>query len=63
MRNIRAHMAAKRFDLVPGEFLAMRRLWPVGKDLWNRRTHEALLFRDGLVPFPPATSTPAGASA
>lgn len=50
MRNIKAHMAAERFDLIPGEFLAMRRLWPVGKDLWNRRTHEALLFRDGLIP-------------
>ena len=50
MRNIKAHMAAKRFDLIPAEFLAMRRLWPPGKDLWNRRTHEALLFRDGLIP-------------
>lgn len=53
MRNIKAHMAAQRFDLIPAEFLSMRRLWPVGKDLWNRRTHEALLFRDGLVPSPP----------
>jgi hypothetical protein len=50
MRNIKAHMAAERFDLIPNEFLAMRRLWPPGKDLWNRRTHEALLFRDGLIP-------------
>ena len=49
MRNIKAHMAAKRFDLIPNEFLAMRRLWPTGGDLWNRRGHEALLFRDGLV--------------
>ncbi len=54
MRNIKAHMAAERFDLVPNEFLSMRRLWPVGKDLWNRRTHEALLFRDGLIPTGPA---------
>jgi hypothetical protein len=52
MRNIKDHMAAKRFDLIPAEFLSMRRLWPVGKDLWNRRTHEALLFRDGLIPAP-----------
>jgi hypothetical protein len=49
MRNIKAHMAAERFDLIPNEFLAMRRLWPVGSDLWNRRGHEALLFRDGLM--------------
>jgi hypothetical protein len=53
MRNIKAHMAAQRFDLIPDEFLSMRRLWPVGKDLWNRRTHEALLFRDGLIPAAP----------
>ena len=49
MRNIKAHMAAERFDLIPNEFLAMRRLWPKGEDLWNRRGHEALLFRDGLI--------------
>lgn len=49
MRNIKTHMASERFDLIPNEFLAMRRLWPTGKDLWNRRGHEALLFRDGLV--------------
>ena len=49
MRNIKAHMAAQRFDLIPNEFLSMRRLWPRGGDLWNRRGHEALLFRDGLV--------------
>lgn len=61
MRNIKAHMAAQRFDLIPAEFLSMRRLWPVGKDLWNRRTHEALLFRDGLVPpaiVPAPTAAP-----
>lgn len=59
MRNIKAHMAAKAFDLIPGEFLSMRRLWPVGGDLWNRRGHEALLFRDGLIaPLPaPAVTT------
>lgn len=49
MRNIKSHMAAKAFDLVPNEFLAMRRLWPKGGDLWNRRGHEAMLFRDGLL--------------
>jgi len=49
MRNIHDHMAAKEFDKIPSEFLSMRRLWPKGGDLWNRRTHEALLFRDGLI--------------
>lgn len=44
MRNIKAHMAIDRFDLIPGEFLAMRRLWPEGGDLWKRRGHEAALF-------------------
>ena len=63
MRNIKAHMAAQQFDLIPNEFLAMRRLWPVGKDLWNRRTHEALLFRDGLIaPAPPPVIAAASTS-
>jgi hypothetical protein len=60
MRNIKAHMAAKAFNLIPNEFLAMRRLWPKGGDLWNRRGHEALLFRDGLIPpSAPAAAAPA----
>jgi hypothetical protein len=49
MRNIRAHMAAQHFDLIPHEILAMRRLWPVGGDLWRRRGHEADLFAAGLA--------------
>src|ERR1700692_699712 len=49
MRAIKAHMAAEQFDQIPNDFLSVRRLWPVGGDLWNRRGHEALLFRDGLV--------------
>lgn len=44
MRNIKTHMIAERFDMIPGEFLAMRRLWPQGGDLWRRRGHEAALF-------------------
>lgn len=44
MRNIKDHMAAERFDLIPAEFLSMRRLWPEGGDLWKRRGHEAALF-------------------
>jgi hypothetical protein len=62
MRNIKAHMEAQQFDLIPNEFLSMRRLWPVGKDLWNRRTHEALLFRDGLIPAPAPASPAASAT-
>lgn len=48
MRAIKAHMAAKAFELIPAEFLSMRRLWPTGGDLWRRRGHEADLFRAGL---------------
>lgn len=50
MRAITAHMAAKQFNLIPMEFLNMRRLWPKGGDLWNRRGHEAALFVKGLTP-------------
>lgn len=55
MRNITAHMAAKQFGKIPGEFLAMRRLWPVNGDLWKRRTHEAALFEHGLQAAPATT--------
>jgi GH24 family phage-related lysozyme (muramidase) len=48
MRAITVHMAAKQFDKIPGEFLSMRRLWPQGGGLWNRRGHEAALFSRGL---------------
>jgi hypothetical protein len=56
MRNITAHMAAKQFSKIPGEFLAMRRLWPVNGDLWKRRGHEAALFQHGLAAAAPATT-------
>jgi len=56
MRAIRDHMAARDFDKIPAEFLAMRRLWPPkGSDLWNRREHEAALFQRGLA-APAATA-------
>jgi GH24 family phage-related lysozyme (muramidase) len=59
MRSIRQHMIAKRFDQIPGDFLSMRRLWPVGGDLWRRREHEAALFQAGLGSgAPPAIPTP-----
>lgn len=50
MRAIAQHMAAKEFAKIPGEILAMRRLWPVNGDLWKRRGHEAALFAQGLKP-------------
>lgn len=49
MRNIYAHMQAQEFDKIPAEFVAMKRLWPQGGDLYRRRLHEAELFRAGLV--------------
>jgi GH24 family phage-related lysozyme (muramidase) len=48
MRNIKTHMINMEFKKIPSEFLAMRRLWPVGGDLWRRREHEADLFGKGL---------------
>jgi GH24 family phage-related lysozyme (muramidase) len=49
MRAITSLMVSKQFDKIPNEFLAMRRLWPVGGDLWKRRAAEAKLFSQGLA--------------
>lgn len=49
MRNITAELKARRFADIPAEFLTMRRLWPKGGDLWDRRGHEAALFTKGLT--------------
>jgi len=49
MRHITAHMAAKEFDKIPGEFMAMRRLWKPGSGVYKRRKHEADLFQKGLA--------------
>lgn len=49
MRSIRNFIASKQFNLVPAQYLSMRRLWPVGGDLWRRREHEAALFQRGLT--------------
>ena len=50
MRSLRAHMALMRFDEIPGDIQAMRRLWPPpGSGLWKRRTQEAALFQKGLA--------------
>lgn len=54
MRAIKANMALGRFADIPANILAMRRLWPIGRDLYKRRNHEAALFVDGLkLPAPP----------
>jgi GH24 family phage-related lysozyme (muramidase) len=48
MRAIKANIAAGHLAAIPNDFLEMRRLWPRGGDLWNRREHEAALFAKGL---------------
>jgi uncharacterized caspase-like protein len=60
MRNIRAHMHERKFDQVPGEFRAMKRLWE-GQGvpgLLKRRDLEAALFAQGLT-APPVVAAPA----
>jgi GH24 family phage-related lysozyme (muramidase) len=49
MRAVKADMAEKKFGNIPLQIVSMRRLWPRGGDLWNRRTHEAALFQKGLT--------------
>lgn len=49
MRAIKALMVSGNFSKIPAEFMAMRRLWPPGGDLWRRREHEAALFQKGLA--------------
>lgn len=52
MRNVKSHMAAKTFDQIPGELLAMRRLWLGVQDMRGvvlRREAEAALFTQGLA--------------
>jgi len=61
MRAIRAYMTTLQFDKIPAEIRAMRRLWPVGGDLWRRRGHEADLFQAGLTPAPAAAAAPLAA--
>ena len=60
MRNIRGHMHERKFDLVPEEFRAMKRLWQ-GQSLaglLKRRDLEAALFVQGLS-APPIAVAPA----
>lgn len=50
MRNIKAHMAARRFSSIPVEFRSMKRLWTDASviGLQARRDKEADLFAAGL---------------
>ena len=49
MRAIKSHMTAQDFAAVPGDILAMQRLWPAVPGLQKRRRDEAKLFKDGLA--------------
>lgn len=49
MRAIKTLMVMKKFTGIPDEIRAMKRLWPKGGDLYNRREHEARLFEEGLT--------------
>jgi len=48
MRDIRDAVAAGRFTEVPAALRAMKRLWPEGNGLRDRREREAKLFEEGL---------------
>lgn len=48
MRAIKAHMLAREFAKIPGEFRSMKRLWPTVAGLRRRRDHETALFDQGL---------------
>lgn len=54
MRNIRAHILTGRWDLVPGELRAMKRLWenPPVVGLLRRRDEEAALWQASLHAAP-----------
>jgi GH24 family phage-related lysozyme (muramidase) len=49
MRDIRDAVAAGRITDVPAALRAMKRLWPEGNGLRDRREREAKLFEEGLV--------------
>jgi len=49
MRAIKRDIADNSLNNIPMQLMSMRRLWPRGGDLWNRRTHEAALFQKGLT--------------
>jgi GH24 family phage-related lysozyme (muramidase) len=48
MREIRDAVAAGRLASIPAALRAMKRLWPEGSGLRDRREREAKLFEEGL---------------
>jgi len=55
MRDIRDAVAAGRAADVPAALRAMKRLWPEGNGLRDRREREAKLFEEGLASGPVTT--------
>ena len=49
MRDIRDAVSAGRLTDVPAALRAMKRLWPEGNGLRDRREREAVLFEEGLA--------------
>ncbi|MGD8328677.1 MAG: peptidoglycan-binding protein [Acidobacteriota bacterium] len=49
MRAIRTHIVEGRLDLVPGELVAMKRLWAGDSGLQRRRDREADFWRRGVA--------------
>jgi hypothetical protein len=49
MRAIKRHIESGELDKVPGDFRAMKHLWPDMKGLQTRREAEAKLWEGGLV--------------
>jgi hypothetical protein len=49
MRDIRDAVAAGRFGDVAAALRSMKRLWPEGNGLRDRREREAELFEEGLL--------------
>ena len=49
MREIRDGVASGRINDIPAAFRSMKRLWPEGNGLRDRREREAKLFEEGLA--------------
>lgn len=75
MNDIADAMEDKAFAKIPALFEGMKRLWAKNSDLWNRRQHEADMFKAALaapvvspedtiaaLPVPPIPPAPAAPS-
>lgn len=58
MRNIRALIVTGKWDEVPKEIRAMKRLWPNVAGLLRRRDEEAALWESSLRAAPPLSQVP-----